>query len=130
MVRIDVFNKDDKNYIIPIYLSDTIKQSLPNRVITSGKHESEWQLIDADFKFLYSYYPNDLIKVTTKKETYFGYYGGTDRTSGGINILAHDGSKLFRGIGIKINAVVEKYQVDVLGNYQKVNKETRLSFNL
>jgi CRISPR-associated endonuclease Csn1 len=129
MVRIDIFNKNGKNYIVPIYLSDTIKAGLPNSSIIAGKPESEWEMMDDNFKFLFSLYPNDLVKITTKKETFFGYYTGTDRATGAITILLHDGSKEIRGIGIKINTLLEKYQVDVLGNITKVEKEKRLDFS-
>ncbi len=129
MVRIDIFNKNGKNYIVPIYLSDTIKAGLPNSAIIAGKPESEWEVMDDNFKFLFSLYPNDLVKIMTKKEIYLGYYRGTDRSTGLITILIHDGSKEIRGIGIKINTLLEKYQVDILGNITKVEKEKRLDFS-
>lgn len=129
MVRIDIFNQDGKNYIIPIYLSDVIRDKLPDKAIIANKPESEWSLIDTKANFLFSLYPKDLVKVITKKETYFGYYTGTDRATGAITILLHDGSDEIRSVGIKINTNLEKYQVDVLGNYTKIEKETRLDFS-
>ncbi|RTL11235.1 MAG: type II CRISPR RNA-guided endonuclease Cas9 [Neisseriaceae bacterium] len=129
MVRIDIFNKEGKNYIVPVYLSEVIKAELPNRAIIANKGEADWEMIDSNFKFIFSLYPNDLVKITTKKETFFGYYTGTDRATGAITILLHDGSKEIRGIGIKINTLLEKFQVDVLGNITKVEKEKRLDFS-
>lgn len=129
MVRIDIFNKNGKNYIVPVYLSDVIKAELPNRAIIANKPESEWEMIDSNFKFAFSLYPNDLIKIITKKETFFGYYSSTHRGTAAINILLHDGSKEISGIGIKLNTVLEKYQVDVLGNITRVEKEKRLDFS-
>lgn len=128
MVRIDIFHKAGKNYIVPIYLADTIKDELPNMAIVANKSENEWQLIDDSFNFMYSFYPNDLIKIVTKKETYFGYYVGCHRGTGNLSIIAHDRLYSKEGIGAKLNTIIEKYQVDVLGNYVKVNSETRLPF--
>lgn len=129
MVRVDIFHKDGKNYIVPIYLTDTIRDELPNRAIVANKSENEWQLIDDSFNFMYSFYPNDLIKIVTKKETYFGYYIGCHRGTAALSIKKHDGSCEYSGIGIKLNTFIEKYQVDVLGNYVKVNHESRVGFN-
>lgn len=128
MVRIDIFHKDGKNYIVPIYLANTVENILPNLAIVASKNENEWQPIDSSFNFMYSFYPNDLIKIITRKETYFGYYVGCHRGTGGISIIAHDRVFSKDGIGIKLNTIIEKYQVDVLGNCVKVNNETRLSF--
>lgn len=129
MVRIDIFNKNDKNYIVPIYLSDVNKRELPNKAIIANKHESEWEIIDASYRFLFSFYPRDLIKIITKKEVYFGYYIGADRANASLTVLLHDGAKEYKGIGIKIGTMIEKYQVDVLGNYTKVVNEKRLDFS-
>ncbi|WP_248140030.1 MULTISPECIES: hypothetical protein [Bacillus cereus group] len=38
---------------------------------------------------------------------------------------SHDGSLLARGIGTKNLLLIEKYQVDVLGRYNKVGNEER-----
>ena len=129
MVRIDIFTKEGKNYIVPVYLSDVIRNELPNRAIVAAKPEKEWDLIDDSFNFYFSLYANDLVKIISKKATYFGYYTGTDRATGGVTILLHDGAREFRSIGVKVNTTLEKYQVDVIGNISKVNHETRLDFS-
>lgn len=129
MVRIDIFHKDGKNFIVPVYLSDVIKAELPNRAMVAYKHETEWRIIDSSYTFLYSFYAHDFIKITTKKEVIAGYYISANRATAAIQeIISHDKSKIYNGIGIQ-SAVIEKYQVDVLGNLTKVNNETRLSFN-
>jgi CRISPR-associated endonuclease Csn1 len=95
----------------------------------AAKPEKEWDLIDDSFNFYFSLYANDLVKIISKKATYFGYYTGTDRATGGVTILLHDGAREFRSIGVKVNTTLEKYQVDVIGNISKVNHETRLDFS-
>ena len=56
-----------------------------------------------------------------KKNGYFGYYDGFDRSTASLSIESNDGSKRFRGIGIK-SGIKEfnKYEVNVLGRYYKV----------
>lgn len=129
MIRVDIFTKDGKNFIAPVYLSDVIKDKLPDRAIVQSKPEKEWTIIDETYTFYFSLYSNDLIKIITKKETHFGYYRGTDRATGALTILTHDGSKETRGIGVKVHTALEKYQVDVLGNISKIDTETRLDFS-
>ncbi len=129
MVRIDIFTKEGKNYIVPIYQADVVKDKLPDRAILASKQESEWERIDDSYKFRFSLFAKDLVKIVTKKAAYFGYYSGCHRANGALSILLHDGSNEISGIGIKLNTVLEKYQVDVLGNYSQVKQETRLGFN-
>lgn len=122
MVRIDVFGKKGKNYVIPIYAWQIEKGILPDRAATANKSEREWVRIDESFTFRFSLYPNDLVEVVTKdKKTIFGYYTSFDRASAGISIEEHDSGKskdikgLHRGIGLKGVISFDKYQVDVLG---------------
>lgn len=126
MVRADVFEKKGKFYLIPIYVSDFAKGQLPNRVIKINKNEDEWPEINEECTFKFSLYPNDLVKVKKKGEKkILGYYKGTDRSNGAINLIKQDGSEEFRGIGVQNLEVFEKYQVDILGKISKVKHEKR-----
>ena len=127
MVRVDIFRKNGKNFIVPIYMHQTILPELPNMAIVAKKPEDEWELMDNKAEFIYSIYKNDLIKIITKKERYFGYYVGTHRGTGAITIKEHD-SSAEHSIGIKLNAAIEKYNVNELGSYIKIAKEKRQSF--
>lgn len=121
MVRVDVFIKGGKYFLVPIYTWQVAKGILPDRAVVAYTPESEWELMDEKAQFQFSMFPNDLIKVKTRKETFFGYYSGLDRATGAINIKEPDGnihkgkSGLHRGIGIKTALSLEKYQVDELG---------------
>ncbi|MDG2950946.1 type II CRISPR RNA-guided endonuclease Cas9 [Exercitatus varius] len=121
MVRVDVFTKNGKYYLVPIYTWQVAKGILPNKAIIANKDESQWDEIDDSFKFEFTVYPNDLIKVITKKETFFGYYSGCDRATAAISIKEHDLEKtkgkdgLHRGLGVKTAVSFEKYQIDELG---------------
>jgi CRISPR-associated endonuclease Csn1 len=121
MVRIDIFAKDGKFFIVPIYVSHMVKSELPNLAIVQNKNENEWTLIDDAFDFKFACYPNDLLRITLKEDVRFGYYSQCDRSTGCVSLWTHDRDKsigtagLIRGIGIKTAINVEKFNVDVLG---------------
>ena len=58
------------------------------------------------------------------------YYNSTDRSSAGIVCFKHDKENFESGnkttkIGVLNLKYFEKYEVDILGNYHRVKKETR-----
>lgn len=126
MIRVDVFEKDNKNYLVPIYVSDFVRNELPNKAIVQGKPEEQWIEMNKEYKFKFSLYPNDLVKIKRKNEKeFYAYYCSTHRGTGNINLLLVNGEARKDGIGIKNAEIFEKYQVDILGNISKVNKEKR-----
>lgn len=146
MVRIDVFNEGGKYYLVPIYVSDTVKETLPDRAIVAAKPYSQWKVVK-DEDFIFSLYPNDLIKVKSKRDMKFSlankdstlekewitkeayvYYKACNISTGGIAIINHDNTYVIDGLGAKTLMSIEKYQVDVLGNVAKVNREKRQGF--
>jgi CRISPR-associated endonuclease Csn1 len=130
MIRVDVFAKGGKFHLVPVYVHHRVT-GLPNRAIVAFKDEQEWTHIDETFKFLFSAYPNDLIRVTLKKEKYLGYYSSTNRSTGAVNLWAHDRSTatgkdgLFQSIGVKTAVSLEKFNVDVLGHIYPAPPEVR-----
>lgn len=116
-VRIDIYTKDGKNYIIPVYAHHIAKKVTPNAMITNGKTEDEWDKLDDTYQFKFSLFPNDLIKISNKKERFIGYYKGADRSNGGLTLLSHDcvDANKIKRFGPK-TATIEKLEVDVLGN--------------
>lgn len=127
MVRIDIYKKEDKYFVVPIYRYQLLNGIIPNRAATAAKREDEWTIIDESFNFKYSIYKNDLIKIEyRKKKGYFGYYDGFDRSTATLVIENHDNSKRYRGVGIKSEVtLLNKYEVDVLGYYHKVKEGER-----
>jgi CRISPR-associated endonuclease Csn1 len=133
MWRVDVFRKDEKHYLVPIYQSDRRKGAgLPDRAATAHTPREDWTRIDERFEFLFSLAANDLVGLKTKKETFFGYFAGMDVASANISILSHDRNALlgkagaWRGLGLKIGVLsFEKFNVDVLGNVHRIVCETR-----
>lgn len=126
MVRVDVFTKDDKYYLVPIYVADMTKDKLPNKAIKAAKPESEWLEMDENYTFKFSLYPNDMIVIKKKnEEPIYCYYTSTHRRTGSINTILPDGSSVIEGIGVQNLEIFDKYEVDVLGNFYKVKKEIR-----
>ena len=147
MVRVDVFYvAGDGYYLVPIYVADTLKAELPKKAVTRGEKFSEWKEMREE-DFIFSLYPGDLICITAKKEmkmtvantdsslpksysakSEFLYYVSTDIATASIAVTNHDRSYKLRGLGVKTLLAWEKYQVDVLGQYTKVQRETRQPF--
>ncbi len=147
MVRVDVFLQDGKYYLVPIYVADTLKAELPNKACMAYKAYAEWPEME-EKSFIFSLYPNDLIHVIHKKgiiltktnkentgsatmeaKDFFLYYKGMNISTGAIGLINHDNSYEVKGLGVKTLEKFEKYYVDVLGTYHKIDKEKRVGFN-
>lgn len=147
MVRVDVFYVEgDGYYLVPIYVADTVGRILPNKAIIAHKSYDEWKEMNED-DFVFSLYPNDLVRIRFSKEMKFSlsqkdstlpdervmqeglfYYRGTNISTGAIGIINHDNTYVIHGLGVKRLPLMEKYQVDVLGNISKIGKEKRMGF--
>jgi CRISPR-associated endonuclease Csn1 len=131
--RVDVFHKAEKFYLIPIYQSDRKKNGvLPNRAATANTPRDQWTLIDVSFDFRFSLFPNDLIRLKTKKAEFLGYFDGMNVNTAAINILSHASEKTlgkdgrWESLGVKLGVeAFEKYHVDVLGNVFPAPPEQR-----
>lgn len=123
MVRVDVYKKNNKHYLIPYYVYDIAKGTVKSRAITANKKESDWDIVDSSYEFLFSLYKRDLVRVVSSSKEIFGYYIGCHRGTGAINVLLHSGEEEFEGVGVKTAKLFEKYQVGILGEYHKVKKE-------
>ena len=107
-------------------------EDLPNRAVVAFKDEAEWTLIDDSFAFCFSLYPNDFVRITQKgKPVITGYYSSCHRAVGALNLWAHDRNKqvgkdgMIESIGVKTALLLEKFNVDVLGNLYPAPKEER-----
>lgn len=139
MIRVDVFYmEDDGYYYVPIYITDVVKDELPNRAVVADKSHGEWKVMD-DKDFLFSMYPNDLIYVerkeaftldapknssldpTISKTKGFFYYRSFNSNTGSFEIYTHDSSYYKESLGGKTLSCLKKYTVDALGNYSEVS---------
>ncbi len=148
MVRIDVFYVEDEGYyFVPIYVADTKRAELPNKAVVAYKAYSDWREMQAQ-NFVFSLYSGDLVRIRSRKGIKLNlakggtgekeivrqdglyYYRGGDISTGAISVSSHDRRYESRGIGIKTLQSIEKYQVDVLGKYYKVDlPEKRMTFS-
>lgn len=147
MIRVDVFYVDGKGYyLVPIYVSDTVKKELPNKAITRDKPYEQWYTM-AEKDFLFSLYKYDLIRITSSREIRLKskreestlekeyktksellYYCSTDIHTNSITCIDNCNAYEIRGLGIRNLLVIEKFSVDILGNISRVNKEKRTGF--
>ena len=147
MIRVDVFRvENDGYYFVPVYVSDTVKDQLPNRAFVAHKPYSEWKVM-CDDNFVFSLFSGDLIRIKNKtciklnaakgstgepvKEVndVLLYFCGLGIASGTLKVQLHDRSYEQPSLGGKKLSLIEKYQVDVLGNYAPVHlPEKRMRF--
>lgn len=121
MVRVDLYQKEGKYYAVPIYISDMVKKEIPRKAATGGKQYQDWRVMNPD-DFLFSVYPRDLLHLKKWKPFNDGlsndiymYFAGLDPASVSFAVTAHDSSISLRGIGIQNLELIEKCQVDMLG---------------
>lgn len=148
MIRIDVFYvENDGYYFVPVYVADTVKSVLPNKAVVANKPYSEWKEM-SDEDFVFSLYPNDMIMVQSKEikmsltnkgstlpEEHISvnellYYKKAGISTGSIHVITHDNAYYKPSLGIKSLPLIEKYEVDTLGNYHKTGKEKRQGFGV
>lgn len=147
MVRTDVFYVEGEGYyLVPIYVADTVKKVLPNRAIIANKPYDQWKEMN-DENFIFSLYPNDLIHIVSKKDMTFSlvnknatlaknlvtndifvYFRKSSISTASITVINHDNTYTIPSLGIKSLLLLEKCQVDVLGNITKSGREKRMGF--
>lgn len=148
MVRIDVFHVEgDGYYFVPIYVADTLKPELPNKACIQKKTIENWKEMKNE-DFIFSLYPNDLVKVTQKKpwklskaqkdsdlpnsyevKSELLYFVSAGINTACLSCRNHDNSYKIDSLGIKTLEAFEKYTVDILGEYHPVKHEIRQTFS-
>lgn len=128
MVRVDVFTKGRRYYLVPIYAWQVAKlEEPPMRAIVAHKDEAEWDRIDHSFSFCFSLFPGSYVIAANRAgEKFEGYYIGTDRNGGQLTLRSHDGLGKLSRPGTRLLASFEKYHVDRLGRLHRIEKEPRL----
>lgn len=131
MVRVDVFTKGGKYFLVPIYTWQVAKGILPNKAIIANTDEGNWEIMDENSFFQFSLHQNDLIKVKTKKDEFLGYFNGLNRSTAAIDIKTHDLDKskgkngIYQSVGVKLALSFEKYQIDELGKNIRLCKQSK-----
>lgn len=127
MVRTEVYIKDGKFYLLPVYTWQVAQGIRPERVIAGGKDEAEWPLLDASYTFCFSLLSDSyIVTEDSKGAVKEGYFVSTDRTTAAITLaMMHDREEKIRGLGVQRLKRFEKYRVDRLGRLNRVKKEKR-----
>lgn len=132
MVRVDVFSKTNPKgkkqfYWVPIYPHQMMHPVPPCRAIVGKKPEETWPVMDATYRFEYSFYRRSLLEITTKEgEVILGYYMTVDRSAGAIHISPLHTLTSKQVLGAKNLQALRKLTIDRLGNVFPVRKEPRL----
>ncbi len=139
MVRIDIYHvPGDGYYFIPLYTADVVKKTLPQKAAVANKPYEQWKEMD-EKHFIFSLYPRDLVYVSKNKainlklnnknatgepellrKEWLLYYVGADISTAAISLTTHDRKYKRSGLDIKTLHSLEKYEVDPLGNYHKI----------
>jgi len=130
MIRVDVFRKDAKFFLVPIYAWQVADQarfaSPPGRAIVAFKAETEWALIDGTFEFRFALYPGSYVVAANRSgERFEGYYGGVDRQGGQLTLQPHHSVGKADRPGTRLLAEFRKFHVDRLGCRHEILKEPR-----
>ena len=137
MIRIDIFRVENEGYyFIPIYVSDTIKEELPNKACVANKIYADWKEMKEE-DFIFSLYPKDLVYIKGKNkiklnpsnneneapievDEVLGYYVKAGISVASVTIITDDNKYMQTNLGVKGLQSIKKYEVDVLGNYYEV----------
>lgn len=127
MLRVDVFTKASKFYLVPVYVHHSVAKVLPNKAVVSKKDESQWTVMDDSFAFHLSLYPNDLLHLKIDGESILGYFGGININDAGLKYFPHDqrSADSLKKRGISGAELFTKFHVDILGNRYPAAPETR-----
>lgn len=125
MPRVDVFTKEGKYYLVPMYVADFAKEELPNKAIVAGKGKA-WIEMDDSYQFLFSLAKDDLMAIKLKnKEEVFGFFSGAHSGTAGIKIKSIVTQEEYDA-GSKTAEYIKKYTIDPLGYYHEIKGEKRL----
>jgi len=118
IARVDIFEKDNKTLMLPLFVAD-MKKPLPHKAYKKGLPSD---LVDTnDFKF--SLFNSDLISISDDEKMMIGYCKTFCRFHLQITIDDFTGKMPHPAI---TNRNVVKYQVTPLGYYYPIKKEKRL----
>ena len=133
MVRVDVFAKDGKFHLVPIYawqVADRVTWPIPPiRAIKAAAAEREWPELDSSYEFRFSLYPGALVEAINRDgQRFIGYYRTVNRNDGKVYFSrpGFHSSKDQQYFMSKTLSSFRKFQVDRLGNRFEIVKEPRL----
>ena len=97
MFRLDVFQKEGRLYIVPIYVVDLVS----GKQFVDAPQPNEYSddclvTINADFNFKFSLYKDDYVEINSGDEHIKGYVNQYNAQSGQLYIGSTDNSRLYK----------------------------------
>lgn len=133
MIRCDVFSKNGKYALIPIYSHQLSSSEPPMKFISANKSESEWKSVDESYQFEFSLWKNSRFQVNERpkkgeltKLTIIGCYAGLHRGTGKITYNLtddHGAESVF--VSPMTSLKFQKLQIDRLGRVFPIPREKR-----
>ncbi|HMR30895.1 MAG TPA: type II CRISPR RNA-guided endonuclease Cas9 [Geminicoccaceae bacterium] len=131
MVRVDVFEKGRKNYLVPVYAYQVADRDgwpdPPVRAVKGARGEEAWHVVDGSFRFRFSLYSSSLVGWPGGDGYRFGYFRALDRNTGAIKVAPHDRSDSAEQLKISPMTIAgfNKYNIDRLGSRHLIEREPR-----
>ncbi len=124
MAWTEVYEKAGKFYLLPVYTWQVAAKRWPDRLITQGKPEDQWDELDASYAFLFSLFKNDFVRLEDKNGVVReGYFKGADRGTGSITIENHKGASKDRPYP-KNMKFFKKYHIGLFGGRREVRERS------
>jgi CRISPR-associated endonuclease Csn1 len=127
-VRVDVFEKDGKFYLVPVFAWHFRVGHLPMGYCKQKVAQENWPEIDDSYTFKFSLYSNDYVRcVKPNGEVVAGYYKTTHIAMGQICIQPHDAPDTTNlpHPGVLTLKTFEKFHVDYFGKLTLVTETVR-----
>jgi CRISPR-associated endonuclease Csn1 len=121
---VDIFTDGNRFFAIPLYVSDSVKNDLPDPVLAKRKGA-------AQPTFCFSINKNDWVEISKTDGNYAGYFLNFDSSNSRFRLTAHDRNPLEGGKdGFRVSTkthvkAIYKYHVDLLGNLHRAHAEVR-----
>ncbi|MBQ5728731.1 MAG: hypothetical protein IIV56_07400, partial [Mailhella sp.] len=119
----DVYCRDGKFYLVPVYLKDVADGVLPLRACKGATLEAQWPVMDGNYEFLFSLTKNCYVLTEKKGFVKEGFYKKTDRANAVIEITAAEDKQIAVKVGVLQLDRFEKYLVDRMGRRIRVTHE-------
>jgi len=130
MVRVDVFHKDEKFYLVPIYRHQVMNRERwpepPTKAVEIRKAVSKWGEVDKGYEFRFSLYPDTYVAlVTNRGEIAEGYFRSLNINDAGVLVSLHHRRQESRKFGSKTLNSFRKFHIDRLGRKHEIEREAR-----
>lgn len=131
LVRIDIFKRENKYVMVPIYVADIVLPELPNKYVKSGKGYELWPELDQHCKFEFSLFPNDVVYIEYEnKEKSLLHFASVDISGNKIECKKINAPSDKRNHRFALGSIVtlRKLRSGILGDLKIILQEKRRAF--